>query len=206
MNPQLGRKPENASRIRNAVIVGASIFLVLGVCFFFCPRGPYYAGRPVSAWFDDLCRYSGIPNNRFDAAYEAFTKMDSNAVPYLVSQLKYDRSGVIQRMLLLSRRSPILANFATGLIFPSTQRSYAALALGRMGPKAVSAVPALLETWVQDKTGAKDGALGALHSILFDEAGKPYSPSEQKELEAKVIAEAIRRYPVEVAKLGIKSQ
>lgn len=207
MNPQPCGKTENKkpSGFKNAGIVGVSIFLVLGSCFIFYPRGPYYAGRPVSAWFDDLCiGYSGgMPSKRFDAAYEAFTKMDSDVVPYLIAQLNYDRSGFIERMFVFSMRIPLVADISKRMVSPSGHRSYAAVALGRMGPKAESAVPALLERWIHDNTSMNGEALVALHSILIGKVVSPYSPENEKLLEAKVMAEAIRRYPREAAKLGI---
>jgi hypothetical protein len=145
-----------------------------------------------------------MPNKGFDLAYEAFTKMDSEMIPYLIGQLRYDRSGVIEKVLLLQRRIPIFAGFSKKIVIPTEHRSYAAVALGRMGPKAETAVPALLERWVHDNTSVKSNALASLYSILFNEELGPYSPEKQKLIEEKVISEAARRFHDAAAKLGIK--
>src|SRR5689334_4786695 len=65
-------------------------------------REPVYQGRRVSAWFDDLCAgvFPGHDVSSWDAAYAAFSRMDSNAVPFLVKQVRYDQGGTIERLEL----------------------------------------------------------------------------------------------------------
>jgi HEAT repeat protein len=129
--------------------------------------------------------------------------MEPNAVPYLTQQLHYDRSGVRQKLLAYLRRHAVTSRFTANLIWPPERRSYAAVALRQMGPKAEAAIPALLETWAHDTSDVKLSAVSALESILRGRYADSASQAEWRRLESDVITEAARRYPRVAEELGI---
>ncbi len=161
----------------------------------------------MDAWFKDLCSgvYSGTPKGKaFPAAYAAFPEMGPEAVPYLSEQLTYDRSGYRQRFLLFCRKYPATRGLTANWISFPQRRSYAAVALRRMGPEGETAIPALLEAWSRDLPGVKVNAVTALESILRGHETDGLSQAEWLKLEYSVIAEAAQRYPKKAAELGIK--
>src|SRR5262245_3447316 len=183
-----------------AVLIGATGF-TLAICFLLLSRPsiPEHAGRPVSAWFKDLCSgvYGGTPKaSEFVAAYAAFAQVESDAIPYLTQQLRYDRSGLRQKLIGHLRQYAVSRRFAVNQMWPTERRNYAAVALRQMGPKAEAAIPALLEAWAKDVPEVKLNAVAALESIL---RGK-YTGSAS---ESDVIAEAAGRYPKLAEDLGI---
>jgi hypothetical protein len=113
-------------------------------------REPVYQGRRVGAWFADLCTgaFAPLNANRCSAASAAFSRMDSNAVPFLVKQLSYDQSGTIERLELAVLRVRLVSTLAMPLAIPSEQRKYAAVALGAMGTNAISALEPMLAAYV----------------------------------------------------------
>jgi hypothetical protein len=195
-----------SSRLKT-VLTGATAVALVG-CFLLFTRTnvPYHAGRPVSAWFDELCSgvFGGTPKaGGFDSAYAAFSQMKPDAVPYLTKQLRYDRSGIRQKILAFLRRHSIANRFATDFIWPPERRSYAAVALRQMGPSAEAAIPALLETWAHDAPDVKVNAVSALESILHGGSTDGASQGQWRTLESAVIADAARRYPRVAVELGI---
>jgi hypothetical protein len=167
---------------------------------------PEHAGRPVSAWFGDLCSgvYGGTPKaNGYVAAYDAFSVMETNAIPYLTQQLRYDRSGRQQKVVVYLRRYAVSKRLGDYLMWPTARRNYAAVALRQMGPKAEGAIPALLEAWVNDVPEVKVNVVSALESILGRTLTDGASQAEWKKVEAEVIAEAALRYPRAAEDLGI---
>jgi hypothetical protein len=168
---------------------------------------PDHAGRPVSAWFRDLCSgvWGGTPRaERFPSAYRAFSEMEPNVVPYLIGQLKYDRSGVRQKVIGYFRHYSVTRRLTTGFIWPTDRRSYAAVALRQMGPKAEAAIPELLESWAHDAPSVKVNAISALESVLYDRFTESGSQAEWRKIESAVIAEASRRCPEAALKLGLR--
>src|SRR5688572_13410969 len=132
-------------------------------------KDPVHAGRPVSAWFADLCSgvFGGTPKAKaFEPAYTEFTRMGPEAIPYLTSQLRYDRLGIRQKVIDRLRQYPATKRFGRRLIGPLERRCYAAVALRQMGPKAEAAIPALLESWAHDGPEVKLNVATALESIL----------------------------------------
>jgi hypothetical protein len=130
---------------RRTVLLAA---VALSAWFFMLPRlwEPVYQGKRIGAWFDDLCSgvFPGHDAKKWSAASRAFSRMDSNAVPFLVKQLTYDQRGTVERLELSARRVPLVSQVAMLLVLPSEKRSYAAVALKNMGTNAVSAVEPML--------------------------------------------------------------
>ena len=194
-------------RKSKAILIGATgLSLAIGFFLLRGPDIPDHAGRPVSVWFEDLCSgvYGGTPKaSGFAAAYAAFSQMESNAIPYLTQQLRFDRYGLRQMIIGQLRQYAVCKPLTDILMWPTERRNYAAVALREMGPKAEAAIPALLEAWVNDATEVKVNAVAALESILGREPSDGLSQSEWKKVESDVIAEAVGRYPKIAEDLGI---
>lgn len=171
------------------------------------PRSePRHQGVPVSAWFRDLCSgvFSGTPRgDHFPEAYAAFTNMNTNVIPYLVNQLRYDRSGIQQQLWEFLKRVPLARAFARNVVLPNDRRNYAAVALRQMGAKAEAAVPALMETWAHDLPDVKVNAISAMESILLGNVSNGATAVEWRRLENQVLIEAARRYPQTAAELKL---
>ena len=87
-------------------------------------------------------------------------------VPYLTQMLQYDRSGYREKLLLQVRKVRLGKKLTKNIILPTERRSYAAVALRQMSPKARTTIPTLLEAWVNDNSKVKINALSALEAIL----------------------------------------
>lgn len=192
------------ARRRAGFLVGVLLLaalLVSGLVIYRREAIPVHAGRPVNLWFDDLCTggFGGKLKAKakpWAAAYVTFQDMDPSVVPYLCQQLRYDRSGFREMALTKLRGFSLTKGWVAGVVRPSERRGYAATALRRMGPKAVAAVPALLEVLVREKNvDVKVGAVVALESILHGKVTDGLRPDQFHALEAELIAEALRRHP-----------
>lgn len=173
------------------------------------PPDPTHAGRRVSVWYGDLCTGVFVGTGRasgWAVSYAAFTNMPSEAVPFLVDQLLYDRSGIRQKLIAYSRRFTVTGRLTANIIWPPECRNYAAVALRQMGPRAESAIPALLEAWVHDGPEMRVNAVSALESILRGHTTGGTMQDEQQMLESSVISEASRRYPAVAKELGISPE
>lgn len=193
---------------RKALAVGAIIgLLFVGVGLTVPANVPAYAGRPVNAWLEDLCSGIGVDDGlwkkrRFDSAYHAFTRMESDAVPYLTKQLQYDRSGVRQKALKLLLSLRVTQPYAINVLSPEQRRVWAAVALRQMGSNAEKAIPSLLESWAHDTMDVKRSAVSALEGILHGNFTRCNTITEWNNLETAIIAEASRRYPRVTVDLG----
>ena len=164
---------------------------------------PEFRGRRISTWFDQLCSgmFSGSPaGDRFPEAYDAFTQMGPEVVPYLAWQLGNDRSQMKESVLLWLKQQRITGPLMQYAILPSSRRTYAAVALRRMGASAETAVPALLKAWKNDIPEVKINCVSAMAAILH--AGRPGSETvdglgaaKYREFERKVVLEAAERFP-----------
>jgi hypothetical protein len=193
---------------KSKTVLIAAIGAILAVCFYGLtfPRIPSHAGRPINAWFADLCSgvYAGTPKaSEFEAAYAAFAQMGSNAVPYLTKQLHYDRSGFQEKLIGLMRGHAVSRQFAANLILPTEHRSFAAVALRQMGTNAEAAIPALLDACAYDTQAVRINAVSALEAILRGKHTAYAASTEWLKLESDVIAAATRRHPKLVEELGI---
>lgn len=161
------------------------------------PPDPVYSGHPVSYWFGHLCSgvYGGTPRAAaFPAAYAEFSRMDSQAVPYLVWKFRSDPAGFKQRTIVFLKQFRWLAPVTDWLVIPSVVRSYAAVALRQMGPRAESALPALLMVYAKEADAdVRLNAITALAAIMGFSPPEDGSPAVWTEFEKHIVAEAERR-------------
>ena len=132
--------------------------------------------------------------------------MDSNAVPFLVKQLAYGRIGVLEIVEKHLRRFPLTNPLVRDLVLPSSRRAYAAVALRRMGAKAESAIPSVLDAWGRDIPEVRINAVSAIESILHGSVSDGLSPAEWRQLESELLAEAAHRFPEAARKAGYKPE
>jgi hypothetical protein len=197
---------------RFAVLIGsASLLLAIAGLIAWRIRHdtePSYQGRRVSYWYDSLCSgvFGGTPRaQNFPAAYDAFSHMGPEVVPCLTQRLQYDRFGFRENIILHVRKVAPLKRFTKTLIFPTERRCYAAVALRQMGPKARTAIPALLEAWVNDNSKVKINAVSALEAILGHKPSDGLGAADWANLEKKIISEAAQEYPKDATRLGINA-
>jgi hypothetical protein len=168
---------------------------------------PNFEGKKVSLWFNDLCTGVFVGPRRspdFGAALKAFARMRPDAVPYLTHQLRFGRSGHLEKALLSLRKLNLTAPLFRNIILPSSRRMYAATALREMGASAEAAVPALLDAWNHDDgPNVKTGCVAALGAIFYGTAPKDMVLGDWKVYESKVIAEASRRFPAAVSRFSV---
>jgi hypothetical protein len=188
----------------NATFAAAGVGLILVFIALRQPRTPVFEGKPISAWFEQLC--CGILGGSSEA-YNAFTRMtsnNSNAVPYLVGRLTYLRASRTEKVVLWLKRNWLTGPFAKDIILPNTRRCYAAVALQRMGPSASSAVPALLEAWKLDIREVQVNCVAALAAILYGRVpADGLSPSDWMRFESQTVADAARAFPEAARRLKI---
>jgi hypothetical protein len=191
--------------------LGAFAAMIIIQCLAVPLREPKYDGKSVSGWFSDLCVAGifwdsphGKPASAFRTASVEFSKMDSNAVPYLVRQLRHDRSGRVQKLMLALNHCRLTTGVTQRFVYPFQRRIYAALALGAMGTNAAPAVPDLLEAWAKDpQAEVKSSSVKALKLVLQGRVSWDRSATDPSQIESRVIAEAARLYPREAAQLGL---
>jgi len=200
----------SSRRGRKLLMPVATVILLVTLAFLCLTRShvpnPQFEGRPVSAWFNDLCSgvFGGTARGAgFANAYSAFTRMNSDVVPYLTNQLRFGRSGYTENVLLRLKRLSLTAPVVNSVILPSSRRAYAATALRQMGGAAASAVPALLEAWKHDQPDVAVGAVAALGAILYGKAPDGMMLPEWKAFEAQVVSDAAKRCPEFARTLGI---
>ena len=173
----------------------AAVAAVLCIPLFQRLREPMYEGRRVSAWFGDLCMgvFPGHDASRWSAASAEFSRMDSNAVPFLVKQLTYDQGGTIERMELGARKVLILSQFTKQLVIPSMQRTYAAVALKQMGTNAVSALqPMQVAIQHEPQRDVRVNTVMAMAVIVGFPAPRSFSDQQWQEFERAVLERARR--------------
>jgi hypothetical protein len=162
--------------------------VALSACFFMLrrPWEPVYEGQTVSAWFDDS--FHG------DGPVSAFSRMDSNAVPFLLKQLNYDRDGRVERFEAWARKVPLLSEFANRIILPSSRRLYAAVALQHLGTNAVSAIPSLMADYEREPNkDVRISIVVAMAKIVGIPFRQSYTPAELQEFEHTVLERVRKR-------------
>lgn len=172
---------------------------------------PEFQGKRISVWFDQLCSgvFSGSPRGEaFPEAYDAFTRMGPDAVPYLIRQLSRNRTGGLENVLLWLRQQTLTRPFMRNLILPSSKRAYAAVALRRMGASAEAATPALMEAWKHDIPEVKNDCVSAMAAILYRERpdlqmGVDMDTAMYQKFEARVVSAAAERFPEVASALQI---
>jgi hypothetical protein len=129
--------------------------------------------------------------------------MGPEMVPFLTRKLRYDRSGYLEKTIIVCKKVPFLNLVAKRMILPTERRCYAALALRRLGPSAVTAIPDLMEACVKDSFRVRLNAVAALGAILNDKIPEGLSPPQFKTVESRVLSQAAQLYPGDATQLGI---
>jgi hypothetical protein len=185
------------TRIILATVALVALVLVHGIVERL--RQPVYEGKRVGEWFDDLCSNPFNSSGQLDpnkarvrtAAVEAFSRMDSNVVPYLVRELT-QRATYREKFILKGRDMPILNPLFKHIYVPSHLRRTAAFALRQMGTNAEASAPVLLLEYRKSKHPTYAIALSFV-------LGMPYRPTNSElalnDLEESVMKVAKARYP-----------
>jgi hypothetical protein len=134
--------------------------------------------------------------NRWTGAATAFSRMDSNAVPFLVKQLRYDQSGTIERLELRARTVPLLSKVAMQLVIPSAKRSYAAVGLKYLGTNAVSALePMVAALQCEPQADVRINLVAAMGRIVGIRFSEGSNPGEWQTFERAVLERVRRQQP-----------
>jgi hypothetical protein len=120
-------------RFRTIALIASLAIVAVGVWFAWAHSEPVYHGQPISYWIE-----LGRVNLDADAEVQAaFSEMDERAVSWLIAEVAWKPSAPMSW----------IREKAWGLRIQIPTRKYrrpeAAIALGRMGPKALAAVPVL---------------------------------------------------------------
>lgn len=147
---------------RRILLVVVFVFGAAAVGLLLRPAEPVYRGHPVSYWIEPWQHHGTEPPESIAAA---FAEMDERAVRWFIDQLDW-RPSRLKASLNRLVASVISARFFNDA---PDRREIAAMALGRLGPRAESAVPALeavlQETAEPRARSAQAAALGALIRI-----------------------------------------
>ena len=170
-------------------------------------KDPYFGGQRISEWHWQLCTgdvvHPGL--DLYNDARWAFSRMGPEAVPFLVSQLNEESTGIADSAVSWLRQRNLGSGILPDTVPASKKRRCAAIALGAMGKNAESAIPALI-VYTQNSTNPLDQVYGTsgVSRILFSVDPKPgVKPPEQGwtttaewlNFRTNVFAEATRRYP-----------
>jgi len=134
-------------RSRNVIILVIAAFLLTttALCILF-PREPHYQGKNLSEWLQSFdktpLRFAGLSVDTNQPAAQAFLHMGSNAVPFLVRELRARDTGFrLWFMTLLNEKFGIE-------ITPAHVRHFRAIeACFALGPTAKAAVPDLAASY-----------------------------------------------------------
>ncbi|PYJ84023.1 MAG: hypothetical protein DME22_14180 [Verrucomicrobia bacterium] len=122
-------------------------------------REPAYQGKRLSAWLSDLAR-TPYPESGSGRAAEAIRAIGTNAVPYLVKNLKSKDPRFMERIILWTRKQTLVR---PPLRLASERRHAACDALFILGDKAKGAIP-IITALLDDKDLSGD-AFFALFAI-----------------------------------------
>ncbi len=158
---------------------------------------PVYEGKRVDEWFDALCTGDGLggkDKSQFERL-QVFSRMDSNAVPFLVSSLHSRGANHLEKVLLFGRSLPVISSVVRVIPLPSRRRSFAAMALREMQSKAEPSIPALVQALaLESHRGVKTAMLDALKEICGIR-NEPFYTLWSKSYETRVLKEVCERYP-----------
>jgi hypothetical protein len=167
---------------RKHAILSASAILLLAILALLPAwierlRQPVYEGRRVGEWFHEFCApvldSSGQPDPntlaRKKTALDVFSRMDSNAVPFLVKKLT-QRAPFREKLICKGREMAIFNPLFQRIHAPSYLRLAAASALRQMGTNAEASAPFLLLEYRKSKHPTY---LIALSVVL----GAPFHPA-----------------------------
>ena len=179
---------------RKCLIIGVPSLMVAIFAAFWL-RQPRFEGRLLASIFRDLYlgTYADHDVNNWIRASAAFSRMDSNAVPFLVVQLTNSVPTVGDKLFASAQLVPILSKHVRDVPL-SQKRAYAAVALRLMGTNAAHSAPVLIPIWMRNPTNSP-GILTALGSVLGHPPADGYTQAEFKEYEVTVMNSARERYP-----------
>jgi len=189
-SPAVMRRMRPTRRIVLLLAAIAAVALSLCLPLLQRLREPVYQGRRVSAWFDDLCSavFPGHDVSRVSAAAIAFSRMGSNAVPFLVKQLGYDQSGSIERLEMAARKVPIFAQVANRFVLPSSKRMYAAVAIQHLGTNAICALTPLVADYEREPShDVRMNIIVAMAHIVAVPTRESWNPAQWQEFERTVL-------------------
>jgi len=145
----------------------------------------FSGSKKLSEWFDQLCTAASVrsgsdmirANALMAQAREAILEVGADAVPYLLSQLRIDPTGQVERQLLQMRnsgqRNTVTLDYVDSIILPSTRRIRAARLLGDIGAPAEEALPLLIELWSQDSSLNRTHYSYGVQKILYELNPRP---------------------------------
>jgi len=144
----------------------AALAAVSAASFVFLPLKPepLYEGRPVSFWIEQMgwrsVQGSPAPVPLNVRAWEAFSRTNQEALPFLIATLK---ASPPLRDVLVARLRPILPRKIAARLplrdYPvDLAKADALSAMSRMGPNAREAVPALIKTLTDNQNRIRHAA------------------------------------------------
>jgi hypothetical protein len=161
---------------RVGIVVAILIVALLGgLILQFQPRHePSYKGKPLSYWVDPW-NHGGQESPEEVAA--ALKAMSSQAIPYLISRLRWKPRPIILRLHKQFPNFPPLLRYVQG---SSNPRGPTAHALGQFGPLATNAIPRLLILSSNSDLPSSWYDCGCAQAALIKIRQEPLSPYVEK--------------------------
>jgi hypothetical protein len=169
-------------------------------------RQPVYEGNRIGAWFNDAALPGNLASRsdpelirRKVAAWDAFARMDSNAIPFLVRMLQTPDSDLRRKGILLARDLDFLSPFTRRLILPDQKRRTAANALSGLQTRSKSSLPHLIAAF--EKESDRDMKSVYLNAIAVISRAPPRQLNGDRTTEPlddyalRVMRHARQRYP-----------
>src|SRR2546423_743458 len=124
------------------IVIAVGVFVGLGVAFI-PSREPSYEGKRLSEWVEELDRTDSVTRER--EAVEAIRHIGTNALPYLVKWIRYDRPPWKRKLYRVINSS--LENVNPTWQIEDNKRDRAGCAMvafAALGPTAEPAIPQLV--------------------------------------------------------------
>jgi len=164
------------------VAVGIIVAGLTLLCFL-SPREPVYQGKRLSVWLEGF-------DSSYHEASQAIRAMGTNAVPWLIRELRHKDSAFKSRLMQLAGKQSLI-KFDDRQTYRRRMRAIAACEA--LGPAAKRAIPSLTELFNNPKLGVDDRAAFAL-ARMGPEAIPPLTQALTKgRLFAQIFAAAALR-------------
>jgi hypothetical protein len=121
-------------RFRTIISVALLALVPAGIWLAGSHSEPVYLGHPITYWIEPWQHHNSEPAANIDAA---FAEMDDRAVEWLIRELKWQPSS------LVAFGNRLAGRFSIHFADRPDRRERAAMALGRLGPRAARAIPTL---------------------------------------------------------------
>jgi HEAT repeat protein len=121
--------------------------LFVSAWFLFAPCEPSYHGRKLSEWLDDYNQAGSI--DKAQPVFEAIRAMGTNALPFLLANLKHQDSPLKMKFYALAANQHLLKPPLYGA---DPYRFTSIMALSALGSNAAPIFPELLEISLQTNT------------------------------------------------------